>query len=179
VYFLSCWPEAVGICIQIGDREGQLAASGVRSRPMRPRESQKICLDGPQRTRRSFWARAAGVLLIAAIPLACLSPTLPLPPPGRPFVTAPDDSGNVHVSGVVNSRALVLVHNTRTEQIVGEATGSSGAYELTLAAQAGDELLVWQSINTVESTPTSVVVPSTTPPTSDDPPPDELGGAGP
>lgn len=127
--------------------------------------------------RRALLARVGKVVLSAALVLTgCLSPTVPLPPPSRPNVFAPDDSGNVRVVGGVQSRATAFVHNARTDQIVGEVTGVDGRYDLVIGGEIGDTLFVWQSYNTEESAPIEVVVPSENPPNGDLPP-ESMGGA--
>lgn len=110
---------------------------------------------------------ALGLSLFAAMAVAllssgCLSPTLPLPPPSRPDVTAPDADGNIRISGVVMSRATAYAHNQRTDEIVGEVTGADGAYNLILQAEVGDRIAVWQSLNTKESDSVEFIVPAVT-----------------
>jgi hypothetical protein len=112
----------------------------------------------------------------ALLSVACLSPTLPLPPPSRPDVSAPDEDGNIRISGVVQSRAGVFAHNQRTDQVVGEMTGADGVYDLIMQAQVGDRIAVWQSVNTKESASTEVVVPAVTIDNDTPADPDAMGG---
>lgn len=126
--------------------------------------------------------RALGLSLFAAMVVGllssgCLSPTLPLPPPSRPDVSAPDADGNIRISGVVMSRATAYAHNQRTDQVVGEVTGADGAYDLIMQAEVGDRIAVWQSINTKESGSTEVIVPAVTIENDTPPDPDSMGGA--
>lgn len=86
------------------------------------------------------------VLLLAAVALlvgGCLAPTLPLPPPSKPTVAGPDESGNVELTGSVQPNSEVYVRNYASTDIYGQVTGNDGAYDLTLPAQVGDELEFW------------------------------------
>lgn len=109
-------------------------------------------------SRRSLFL-ATLVVSVGTLLSGCLAPTLPLPPPSRPHVTAPDDSGMITISGRVNGGARALVQNQRTSDIVGKRTDDSGRYEVRMEAEAGDQLIVWQSLDTYESDITEVVVP--------------------
>lgn len=113
-------------------------------------------------------------LSMALLSTGCLSPTLPLPPPSRPEVSAPDAEGNIRISGVVQSRATVFALNQRTDQVVGEITGADGVYDLSMQAEVGDLISVWQSIDTKESGTVEVIVPEVTPMNGTPPPP--MGG---
>lgn len=114
-------------------------------------------------------------LSMALLSTGCLSPTLPLPPPSRPEVSAPDAEGNIRISGVVQSRATVFALNQRTDQVVGEITGADGVYDLSMQAEVGDLISVWQSIDTKESGTVEVIVPEVTPMNGTPPPP--MGGS--
>ena len=117
-----------------------------------------------------------GLAALSASFVGCLSPTLPLPPPSRPTIFSPDDEGNIRITGIAQSRAAVFAHNLRTDQIVGEVTGDSGAYDLTMAAEVGDRISVWQSVDTKESAATEVLVPDNNSLTGT-PPPAGMGGS--
>jgi hypothetical protein len=74
----------------------------------------------------------------------CLSPTLPLPPPNRPdTVEGPDAQGMVRISGTVHSNSLVYAFNAQNSQGVFQRVGGNGRYNLTIAAQIGDEITLW------------------------------------
>jgi hypothetical protein len=97
--------------------------------------------------RRLFLA-SAGALLATA----CLSPTLPLPPPSRPTVEGPDQQGQVVLDGNVLGGATVYAANTRTGELRGQLyTGDDGHYRIQIGAEVGDELEVWYSIGTDQS----------------------------
>jgi hypothetical protein len=65
------------------------------------------------------------VVTCGLVASACLSPTLPLPPPSRPVIEGPDEQGNVTLSGNVIPEAEVYAHNTETDRIDGQLTSSS------------------------------------------------------
>lgn len=79
------------------------------------------------------------MLLVSAALGGCLSPTLPLPPP-TPDVSAPDTTGQAHLTGQVPSYAYAEAINIRTNEIAGQVTDASGNYDFTIGAQIGDEL---------------------------------------
>jgi len=89
---------------------------------------------------RSLRSWLLGVALLAVG--GCLSPTLPLPPPGDPTVTATDTAGLVRLRGVVEPESHVLAKNLNTGLIAGQYT-KTGAYDFTLAAQEGDAISLW------------------------------------
>lgn len=128
---------------------------------------------GIQRRLLLLVATAQVILLFGA---GCLSPTLPLPPPSRPNVSAPNADGNIRVTGIVQSRATAYVHNSRTDLIIGQITGDSGEYDITIPGEVGDRLFVWQAYRTLESAPIEVLVPSEDEENSI-PPPGGMGGA--
>ncbi|MCC6217436.1 MAG: hypothetical protein IT376_21445 [Polyangiaceae bacterium] len=101
------------------------------------------------------------VALAAAVASACLSPTLPLPPPTRPDeIGTPDESGQVRLRGTVLPHAEVFARNQRTGQIAGELTGSTGRYDFFVGGQIGDELVLWYVLDTDTSPSIIVSVPA-------------------
>lgn len=98
---------------------------------------------------------AAGLCLAA-----CLSPTLPLPPPAEPAVSAPDGSGFARVQGVAKARAEVIAWNHNNDLIAGQVTGDSPFYDFQIQAEVGDVLEVWYIHGTEESASVKVVVPA-------------------
>ena len=118
------------------------------------------------------------LLLTSWLAVSCLSPTLPLPPPSDPFITAPDSDGLIQIKGRVTSGAEVTVLNTRTSIIAGFITGEDGAYSIQMEAEIGDLLLVRQQSGTQESAPNEVYVPSIDQGGAIPPPAIGSGGAG-
>jgi hypothetical protein len=91
--------------------------------------------------RRALFAVLALAVLLAS---ACLSPTLPLPPPNRPdTIEGPDQNGYVRLTGAVapNSRAHAM--NRRTGSGVFDDTGDDGRYDMMLQALPGDQIVLW------------------------------------
>jgi hypothetical protein len=112
--------------------------------------------------RRLLVLAVLGTLFWAA---GCLSPTLPLPPPGEPTITAPDEAGYVTLTGSVPPRAEAVAHNIRTDKTFGDLTDETGSYEIVMPAEIGDEIRVYyrlyarQNDSPRESEWVTVVVP--------------------
>jgi len=103
------------------------------------------------RSRRG-WLLAA-VLFSAG----CLSPTLPLPPPGDPSVTSTETAGLVRLRGSVQPESDVIVHNLRTDRIFGQHT-ESGNYDFTIEAEEHDSISLWYERGTLVSPPLDFVI---------------------
>jgi hypothetical protein len=118
---------------------------------------------GPRLASRQRWLRglAAGALLL--VPLACLSPTLPLPPPSRPDISPPDASGLTTIVGRVPGGTTALAQNLETGRLVGQVTGTSGDYDLRLEAAIGDPVVVWYRDGLDDSATVELTVPAETP----------------
>ena len=107
------------------------------------------------RVMRRLLLLAAGVCLVS-----CLSPTLPLPPPDRPDLSAPDASGLVRLQGVAAPQAEVIAWNHNTDLIAGQVTGDDSRYDFTIKAQANDLIELWYVQGSDESQSIRIVVPS-------------------
>jgi len=80
----------------------------------------------------------------AAVP-ACLSPTLPLPPPDAP--DAQDlRNGTYRLTGALPVFASVLIRNQRTSLIFG--MGPISEYDLIVVALKGDTMTLWYETDT-------------------------------
>jgi hypothetical protein len=78
------------------------------------------------------------------VAVCCLSPTLPLPPPAAPDVTATNEQGLVLLSGTVDQPgATVLALNERTAHIDGTFADQAGRYSFQTAAEPGDPMKLW------------------------------------
>lgn len=100
------------------------------------------------------------LLLSAGLALAsCLSPTLPLPPPSRPDVSAPDDGGLVRLQGHAAPHSEVIAWNRRSDVIAGQVTRDSAAYDFKIQAEVGDLLELWYIQGDDESQSVRVTVP--------------------
>ena len=86
-----------------------------------------------------------------------LSPTLPLPPPGDPSVTATETAGLVRLTGSVEPDSQVFARNNSSNLIRGQYT-KSGLYDFTLEAQERDGISLWYVHGMAESPPTDFVI---------------------
>ncbi len=91
---------------------------------------------------------------------SCLSPTLPLPPPARPDVSSPDESGYVRIQGVAAPRSEVIAWNHNSDLIAGQVTGETSLYDFQMKAKVNDVIEVWYIQGSDESSSTKVVVPA-------------------
>ena len=89
--------------------------------------------------------------LAALAVVACLSPTLPLPPPEQPQIDGPDpETGEVRLRGAVAPKSQVQAINLRTGDIRGQVT-ETGSYDFYLPAAIGDEIAMYYRKGTEES----------------------------
>jgi hypothetical protein len=109
---------------------------------------------------RRHWLRAAGAACLFVLPLGCLSPTLPLPPPSRPDVSPPDASGFTSIIGVVPGGTTAIAQNLDSGRLVGQVTGSTGSYTLKLEAAIGDQVAVWYREGLTDSGKVQIEVPA-------------------
>lgn len=110
-------------------------------------------------SRRGFAALALGALV------ACISPTLPLPPPTTPTISEGSAPDMVKLSSErgVQPNALVVVVNLNDERprhrrVAGTFADENGSWELEIHALPGDRLDVTQESQSVQSPPTTVTV---------------------
>src|SRR5687767_10771882 len=112
-------------------------------------------------------ALALAISLLAGA--ACLSPTLPLPPPEPDDTMRPsaDQEGVWQISGNCTPGARVSVCNERTHRgVIEDDTDETGRYHLEIGAELCDVLLVWQELEgngDEESAAQSFVVEERTP----------------
>jgi hypothetical protein len=105
-------------------------------------------------------------LAVAFAGAACVSPTLPLPPPSEPDTIQPSDEqpGVWVISGDCYTGALVTVFNERTRKgAIVEDSDQNGRYTVEIEAELCDLVTVRQDIETesdgIESSPpTSFVI---------------------
>jgi hypothetical protein len=117
---------------------------------------------GSALARQLRTAFAASVLVTAFA--ACLSPTLPLPPPEAPeSIRASTEEGIWEVRGDCTPGALVLVENHATGLISGiEDRDQDGRYLIRVAADRCDTAAVLEVIEDNTSAGTVFVVEPTT-----------------
>ena len=110
-------------------------------------------------------SRRTWLLGMAAIAVAgCLAPTLPVPPPSSPEVSAPDTDGIVTVKGGQGSaqtNATITVWNPNLEGVKGfsDSARPDGSWEIKLPAQSKQRLLIWQKVGTDTSNTLELTVP--------------------
>lgn len=110
--------------------------------------------------RRFAWI---GALALAVG--ACLAPTLPVPPPSQPEVTAPDANGFVTLSGKAGSaqagaRIEACNESDGCQKGIWNDAQPDGSWKLDpLAAKSRDFVLVWQTIGNESSNPVELQVP--------------------
>jgi hypothetical protein len=100
-------------------------------------------------SRRHLWTFAA-----ALAATACLSPTLPLPPPNEPQQSELDETGTVHLTGNVRPKAWVYALNQATDKGYIQITGTNGRYDLAVQAAHGDPIVLWYELTGEPSEPT-------------------------
>ncbi len=99
--------------------------------------------------------------------MGCDSPTLPLPPPLAPSITAGPDADHVQLTATCNiaeGNAIILVINDGAgvpldKAVGGALTNSCGAWDSVVYAHSGDRLDITYQINGAMSLPTVVVPP--------------------
>ena len=113
---------------------------------------------------RPGW-RSAVAALAAAFALACVSPTLPLPPPSAPIIstgTEPDTFKLASIQGA-EPNALVVVVNRREDlprnkRVSGTIADERGSWDVTVVAKVGDVLDISQESGSTRSPGTTVTV---------------------
>ena len=78
--------------------------------------------------------------------LACYSPTLPLPPPGKPEVSEiQGQPGLYRLVGTAQAHAEVFARNQNTSPVRswGQQTGADGRYDFTVEGQPLDPMELW------------------------------------
>jgi hypothetical protein len=113
---------------------------------------------------RSGW-RCVLLAVVAAFAIACMSPTLPLPPPEPPSDTAGAVVGTVHLHGNANSvqpNAIVLIINNYpnpSENLTNEQSAAAtranldGSWDATVYAVKGDVLQISQLLGNNNESP--------------------------
>lgn len=91
---------------------------------------------------------------------ACLSPTLPLPPPDRPDVSSPDANGLVRIQGVGTPQSQVTAWNHANNLTAGQVLEDDAKYDFTLRADVGDVIELWYVKGTDQSQSVVSTVPA-------------------
>lgn len=108
--------------------------------------------------------RALLALLLVVGVTACLSPTLPLPPPEAPSQSLGSQPGTVHLSSVngVQGDAFVIIVNRSLAPpgdtgVVTQAD-AAGSWQADVTAVAGDHLSITQQLGNDASASKDVIV---------------------
>jgi hypothetical protein len=117
-------------------------------------------------------------VLLWAVPglfaAACLSPTLPLPPPAVPEVQQ-IGQGQYQLTGSLPVPGTVLVLNQRTRIIKGQGDVLD-LYQMVVTAAPGDAMVIWyESGNDKSDERPFVIDQSLSPPPDAGPPPTDAG----
>lgn len=96
----------------------------------------------------------------------CTSPTLPLPPPAIPTITASPTAGMVHLTSKngVEGNAIIVVYNRNPEvpldrRVGGAQANAEGSWSCDVFASSGDALDITQEVADTRSAPITVKVP--------------------
>jgi hypothetical protein len=96
---------------------------------------------------------------------ACAAPTIPLPPPSLPSVSAGSTPDKVKLTSVrgVEPHALVVVYNRNPSVPLGQRVGGAeadehGSWETEVYAKSGDVLDITQEFGSTRSPPTTLRV---------------------
>lgn len=106
-------------------------------------------------------------VLVAALVLGgCLSPSLPLPPPVAPQVSASTDNNpdKVHLLGAgVEAGAIIVVYNQSepdlSKRVGGAEADGTGRWQCDVWAHKGDRLTITQQLSRYTSPSIDFVVP--------------------
>ncbi|HVH44642.1 MAG TPA: hypothetical protein VM925_19945 [Labilithrix sp.] len=118
--------------------------------------------------RSSRWlplARRTVTALAVAGVIACTSPTLPLPPPSLPTVSAGSEPNTFRLKSDKGAlpNALIIVVNrnpslSRDERVEGTLADEQGSWDLEIVGRTGDVVDVSQEHGDTQSGTTSVTL---------------------
>src|SRR6186997_1077858 len=97
---------------------------------------------------------AAGLILVG-----CYSPTLPLPPPSKPEVSALSEPGQYRFTGKVEPGAEVVALNRRSNLMFGQLTGGDGRYDFIVLGAPDDRIQFWYVVGKDSSPSITVLLP--------------------
>ena len=117
----------MGGALRAGVARGVLACAGAMALP----------------GRRSLSLALAALLALPLCAGGCASPTLPLPPPEPPETKGFSD-GVITLQGSALPSALVYALNQNQEQGVIVKATDAGVYTVSLKADSGNTIAIWQ-----------------------------------
>ncbi|MFO0735766.1 MAG: hypothetical protein U0270_07800 [Labilithrix sp.] len=116
---------------------------------------------------RRWSVRLLHVLGIAAVAVACTSPTLPLPPPALPTISTSENPQAYHLKSERGSigGALVIAVNRDTnlkpeERVSGTISDADGSWEMDVLGKPGDILDLSQESGSNRSPTIDVTLPA-------------------
>jgi hypothetical protein len=109
---------------------------------------------------------AARALAVAAVLLlGCVSPTLPLPPPALPTVSAGPTPGTVRLTSIngANPKTIILIVNRNEslpgdQRVDGTLSDENGSWDATVVAKANETLDIYQESGSLRSPPATVTI---------------------
>lgn len=110
----------------------------------------------PRRPLTGLLVATACALLASCEPST--GPVLPILPPLT--ISTPDADGLVSINGDAEPDALVFGYNEVRRDGAITTADAVGRYLLTLGADPGDEISVWQRVGTQDGAPRVVTVPA-------------------
>lgn len=103
-------------------------------------------------------ARRGLLCVFAVVTVGCLAPTLPLPPPGEPTISGPDEVGQVRLAGRVPRGSWVTAINRNTDLGYIQAA-PEGSYDFEIRASVGDAIVLWYELDGEDSLPLEFEIP--------------------
>ncbi len=121
---------------------------------------RKLCYD----VGKMWRLRSILAVVCTALLFACLSPTLPLPPPDVLSQTEGPTPGTIHLTGHVQQpNAVIVIENMNTalppdQRVSGTIADANGNWEANVIASKGDTLDIYQQVGNDESPYTTYTV---------------------
>jgi hypothetical protein len=109
--------------------------------------------------KRDF-TRLVVLLATGVLASACAAPTLPTPPPSAAVALIGTDAV---VTGLADASALVSCLNEATGRGVIETADAAGNFVITLPAERGDHLTLWQDAGNGPGQVLDLIVPAAAP----------------
>jgi hypothetical protein len=109
--------------------------------------------------RRCALLRALAVAVLSVAPVACLSPTLPLPPPDIATIAQTSQADQWEISGDCTAGAIVTVLDQKTGLgAVYEDLPQTGFFSVVIEGTQCDVVEVWEEDANQDQSPTATYV---------------------
>lgn len=106
------------------------------------------------------------MLGVAAVLVACTSPTLPLPPPALPTISTSAQADSFHLKSergtIANALVVTVSRNTTLtpeQRVNGTIADGDGSWEMDVIGQPGDIVDISQESGSERSAPVSITLP--------------------